>query len=53
VEADRRLADPYFDLLQASSKQLVLFEDSGYAMIWKELSKFYELMVCTVLYATY
>jgi len=39
----------YFDLLEAPSKQLFFFEDSGHGMIWEEAALFHKIMVDTVL----
>jgi pimeloyl-ACP methyl ester carboxylesterase len=47
------LSEDYFNLVQAPSKELVFFEDSGHGMIWQEPSKFHDLMVHSVLPATY
>ena len=35
----------YFDLLEAPSKQLIFFEDSGHGMIWEEAALFHEIMI--------
>jgi pimeloyl-ACP methyl ester carboxylesterase len=48
-----RLPEDYFDRLQAPSKELIVFEDSGHGMIWQEPDRFYDLMVHTVLAETY
>jgi pimeloyl-ACP methyl ester carboxylesterase len=47
------IAEEYFDLLQAPLKQLYIFEDSGHGMIWEEAEKFHDIMINTVLPATY
>ena len=43
----------YFDLIEAPSKQLYFFEDSGHGMIWEEASLFHALMANTVIPDTY
>ena len=48
-----QIPEEYFNLLQAPSKQLVFFEDSGHGMIWEEADLFHSLMVKTVLPETY
>lgn len=47
------LPEDYFNLLEAPSKQLIFFENSGHGMIWEEADLFHRLMVETVLPATY
>ena len=48
-----RIPEEYFNLLQAPSKQLYFFEDSGHGMIWEEAEKFHDLMINVVLPETY
>ncbi len=48
-----QIPEEYFNLLQAPSKQLYFFEDSGHGMIWEEADKFHDLMINTVLTETY
>lgn len=48
-----QIPEEYFNLLQAPSKQLYFFEDSGHGMIWEEANKFHNLMINTVLPETY
>jgi pimeloyl-ACP methyl ester carboxylesterase len=48
-----QLPEEYFNLIDAPSKQLVYFEESGHGMIWEEAAKFHSLMVETVLPNTY
>jgi len=47
------LPEEYFNLLQAPSKQLYFFEESGHGMIWEEADLFHTLLVDTVLPETY
>jgi pimeloyl-ACP methyl ester carboxylesterase len=48
-----QIPEEYFNLLQAPSKQLYFFEDSGHGMIWEEADKFHDIMIDTVLPETY
>jgi pimeloyl-ACP methyl ester carboxylesterase len=48
-----QIPEEYFNLLEAPSKQLVFFEDSGHGMIWEEADKFHDPMINTVLVETY
>lgn len=48
-----QIPEEYFNLLEAPSKQLIFFENSGHGMIWEEASLFHSLMVETVLPETY
>ncbi len=48
-----QIPEEYFNLLQAPTKQLDFFEDSGHGMIWEEADKFHDLMINTVLPETY
>lgn len=47
------IPEEYFNLLEAPSKQLFFFEDSGHGMIWEERDSFHNLMINTVLPETY
>lgn len=47
------LPEEYFQVLDAPVKELFIFEESGHGMIWEEASKFHQIMVETVLPATY
>lgn len=48
-----QIPEEYFNLLQAPSKQLYFFEDSGHGMIWEEAHLFHDLMINTILPETY
>ena len=48
-----QIPEEYFNLLEAPSKQLYFFEDSGHGMIWEEAEKYHDLLVNTVLAETY
>ena len=48
-----QIPEEYFNLVEAPKKQLVFFEDSGHGTIWEEPQKFHELMINTILPATY
>jgi pimeloyl-ACP methyl ester carboxylesterase len=48
-----QIPEEYFNLLNAPSKQLYFFEDSGHGMIWEEAGKFHDIMVKSVLEETY
>ena len=48
-----QIPEEYFNLLQAPSKQLVFFEDSGHGMIWEQADLFHSLLVENVLPETY
>lgn len=48
-----QIPEEYFNILQAPSKQLYFFEDSGHGMIWEEADKFHDIMINTVLPETY
>jgi pimeloyl-ACP methyl ester carboxylesterase len=48
-----QIPEEYFNLLEAPSKQLYFFEDSGHGMIWEEADKFHNIMINTVLTETY
>lgn len=47
------IPEDYFNRLEAPSKQLVFFENSGHGMIWEEAGLFHDLLVNTVLRETY
>ncbi len=53
VNSNYWLAEDYFKKLQAPSKELFMFEDSGHGMIWQETDKFHDIMVNKVLPETY
>lgn len=53
ISSNYWLAEDYFKKLQAPSKKLFMFEDSGYDMIWQETDKFHDIMVNKVLPETY
>jgi pimeloyl-ACP methyl ester carboxylesterase len=48
-----QIPEEYFNLLEAPSKQLYFFEDSGHGMIWEEPEKFRDILINTVLPETY
>lgn len=48
-----QIPEEYFNLLEAPSKQLYFFEDSGHGMIWEQADLFHEILVNTVLPETY
>lgn len=48
-----QIPEEYFNLLEAPSKQLYFFEDSGHGMIWEEAPLFHDLMINTILLETY
>jgi len=48
-----QIPEEYFNLLEAPSKELYFFEDSGHGMIWEEADLFHSLMTSTVLPETY
>jgi pimeloyl-ACP methyl ester carboxylesterase len=48
-----QIPEEYFNLLQAPTKQLYFFEESGHGMIWEEAEKFHDIMINTVLPETY
>ncbi|MEO8356653.1 MAG: alpha/beta hydrolase [Chloroflexota bacterium] len=48
-----QIPEEYFNLLQAPSKQLYFFEDSGHGMIWEEAPYFHDIMINSVLAETY
>ncbi|MDO9088480.1 MAG: alpha/beta hydrolase [Anaerolineaceae bacterium] len=48
-----QIPEDYFNQIEAPSKQLVFFEDSGHGMIWEEANKFHDLMINVVLPETY
>ena len=47
------IPEEYYNLIEAPSKALYYFEDSGHGMIWEEAALFHTLMVETVLPETY
>jgi pimeloyl-ACP methyl ester carboxylesterase len=38
------LPESYFELIEAPSKTLLTFEDSGHGMIWEEADRFHQVM---------
>ena len=48
-----QIPEQYFDLIQAPSKQLFYFEESGHGMIWEEADLFHDILINTVLPETY
>ncbi|PKO10099.1 MAG: alpha/beta hydrolase [Chloroflexi bacterium HGW-Chloroflexi-2] len=43
-----QIPEDYFNQIDAPSKQLIFFEDSGHGMIWEEAAKFHDLMINVV-----
>lgn len=48
-----QIPEEYFNLLEAPSKKLYFFEESGHGLIWEEAKKFHDIMINTVLAETY
>jgi pimeloyl-ACP methyl ester carboxylesterase len=48
-----QIPEEYYNLLEAPSKQLHFFEESGHGMIWEEAAKYHDLMVHKVLPETF
>ena len=48
-----QIPEEYFNLLEAPSKQLFFFEESGHGMIWEEADLFHDILVNTILPETY
>ena len=48
-----QIPEEYFNLIQAPSKQLFFFEDSGHGMIWEEAHRYHDILINTVLPETY
>jgi pimeloyl-ACP methyl ester carboxylesterase len=48
-----QIPEAYFELIQAPSKELFIFDDAGHGTIWEEADLFHEIMVDTVLPETY
>jgi pimeloyl-ACP methyl ester carboxylesterase len=48
-----QIPEEYFELLEAPTKQLIFFENSGHGMIWEEAGFFHRLMVENILPETY
>ena len=40
-----QIPEAYYDLIEAPSKELIFFEESGHGMIWEEADRFHEVMV--------
>jgi pimeloyl-ACP methyl ester carboxylesterase len=49
INATYWLAEEYFQMLRAPSKELYIFEDSGHGMLWQEVDEFHRIMVENVL----
>ncbi len=49
INATYWLAEEYFQMLRAPSKQIYIFEDSGHGMLWQEVDEFHRIMVEDVL----
>ena len=48
-----QIPEEYFNLIQAPSKQLFFFEESGHGMIWEEADQYHDILINTVLPETY
>lgn len=48
-----QIPEEYFNLIDAPSKRLFIFEDSGHGTIWEEAGLFHDIIVNTVLSETY
>ncbi|MCC6147252.1 MAG: alpha/beta hydrolase [Anaerolineaceae bacterium] len=48
-----QIPEEYFNLLEAPTKELIFFENSGHGMIWEEANLFHQLMTETILPETY
>ena len=48
-----QIPEAYFEMIEAPSKELVIFEKSGHGMIWEEADLFHEMMITSVLPETY
>jgi pimeloyl-ACP methyl ester carboxylesterase len=48
-----QIPEEYFNLIQAPTKRLYYFEDSGHGMLWEEAGKYHDILVNTVLPETY
>ena len=44
MNSPSQIPEAYFDLIEAPSKELIFFEDSGHGMIWEEADRFHEVM---------
>ncbi|NQU30999.1 MAG: alpha/beta hydrolase [Anaerolineae bacterium] len=48
-----QIPEEYYNLIQAPSKALYFFEDSGHSMIWEEADRYHDILINTVLPETY
>ncbi len=48
-----QIPEDYFNRLEAPTKELYFFEDSGHGMIWEEANLFHKVLINTVLAETY
>lgn len=48
-----QIPEEYFNLIDAPSKTLYMFEDSGHGMIWEEADLFHDILINTIVPETY
>ncbi len=47
-----QIPEAYFNLIEAPSKELIFFEESGHGMIWEEADRFHDVMLEIAINAT-
>ena len=52
INKPSQIPEDYFNRIEAPSKQLIFFEDSGHGMIWEEAAKFHDLIINDILSET-